>query len=136
MAVSGDGGPQPPFLAGLVVNAVEDDAIRRLAHQLARELAAKSATDVRLLEIAPISTIADYFVLATANSRLHMRGLVDTCHEMAPEGSRPRVEGRTDDGWVLVDCGDLIVHLFLPDPRRYYAIEELWGDARTVLHLV
>ena len=114
----------------------EGDAIRELAHELVRELAAKSATDVRLMEIAPLSPIADFFVLATANTRPHMRGLVDACCELAPKGVRPRVEGRTDDGWVLVDCGDLIVHLFLPDPRRYYAIDELWGDARTLLHLV
>ena len=117
-------------------NSPEGDAIRRLAHELARELAAKSADDVRLMEIAPISPIADYFVLATANTRLHMRGLVDTCRDLAPKGVRPRVEGRADDGWVLVDCGDLIVHLFLADPRRYYGIDELWGDARTLLHLV
>ena len=118
------------------MNNGEPDAIRQLAHQLTRELAERSATDVRLLEIAPISTIADYFLLATANTRLHMRGLVDACRDQAPKGVNPRVEGRTDDGWVLVDCGDLIVHLFLPEPRTYYAMDELWGDARTLLHLV
>lgn len=123
-------------MTGSEPNGPEGDAIRRLAHELARELAAKSADDVRLMEIAPISSIADYFVLATANTRLHMRGLVDACCDLAPKGISPRVEGRADDGWVLVDCGDLIVHLFLADPRRYYGIDELWGDARTLLHLV
>lgn len=125
MRVSQDLNTSRPGLAGP----------RSLAHAIAQELSEKSAAHVRVLEISPISSIADYFVLANANSRLHLRGLVEGCSQLAPKGMAVRVEGRPDDGWVLVDFGDLIVHIFLAEQRAYFAIDELWSDARTLLHV-
>ncbi len=111
------------------------ETARGLAHRIVEELSERSASDIRLLEIGPVSTIADYFVLCNANTGLHLSGLVDACSDLAPKGVGARVEGRPGDGWMLVDFGAVIVHVFLTDQRSYYAIDELWSDARTLIHV-
>lgn len=75
--------------------------------------------------------IADVFVIATGTSRPHVQTLAEAIEErLAVRGRKPlRVEGLAEGLWVLLDYGDVLVHLFQQEPRSYYALERLWGDA-------
>jgi ribosome-associated protein len=89
------------------------------------------------MDIAKVSTFTDHFVIATANNPRQMNALIDSLdRDLRDEGIRPaRVEGTPDSGWVLVDFGDVIVHLFAPAERAYYNIESLWAKGVSVVHL-
>lgn len=114
--------------------------VRLEALDVAREMLAviedKKGIDILILDIRSISLIADYFVIATAETGRQVDAMLDG---LAPRlkdlDRRARVEGESDSGWVLVDGGDVIVHLFSPAQRRYYALEELWKEAKTVVRV-
>lgn len=93
----------------------------------------KKALDVQLLKVTDLTIIADYFVLATGTSNIHVRALADEIeYQLEQQGIKPRnIEGRTT-GWILLDYHDIIVHVFLQPERERYALEKLWGDAQTV----
>lgn len=90
-----------------------------------------------LLDIRKLASFADYFVIATASNSRHMRALVETLDkELRPEGvSSLHREGGSDSGWVLVDYNDVIVHLFSPEERDRYGLEELWEAAKQVVRI-
>ena len=106
-----------------------------LAHRIIDLLSELQAEDIALLDIARSSSFADYFVLATARSPLQFTAIADRLgHELKEAGSPPRhQEGRKESGWVLIDFGDVIVHLFSPEKRDYYRLEELWGRTTPVV---
>lgn len=72
--------------------------------------------------------VADYFVLASGTSNIHIRAIVDNIvQKMKAEGQRAdRVEGYAEAKWVLVDYGDVVVHIFAPEEREFYDLETLW----------
>ncbi len=90
-----------------------------------------------LLDIRRVASFADYFVIASAVNPRQMRALVDTLDkELRQDGVRPRHrEGAADSGWVLLDYGAVIVHLFSPELREYYALEQLWLAATPVVRI-
>mgnify|MGYP005856880029 CR=1 FL=1 len=81
--------------------------------------------------------MADYFVISTGTTERQLRSLVDVLlEELDAEGtSALRVEGTPESGWVLVDFGGVIVHLFSPLKRSYYRLEQLWSGARVVVRI-
>lgn len=89
------------------------------------------------MDISKVSTFTDYFVIATAGNPRQMNALIDSLdRDLRGDGIRPsRVEGAIDSGWVLVDFGDAIVHLFAPRERTYYNIEGLWAKGVSVVHM-
>ncbi len=105
-----------------------------LAVACARALSDRLAEDVLVLDVRGLTVVADLLVLATATSPPHMRALVEAVGEaLEKAGTRcHHVEGGHESPWVLVDCVDLIVHVFRPESRRYYDLERLWADARRV----
>lgn len=90
-----------------------------------------------MLDIRETADFADYFVLCTGTSDRMLNALADGVMDGVRERFRQkgRLEGQPQDGWVLIDYGDIIVHLFAPDRRQYYRLEELWSSARVVLRL-
>ncbi len=90
-----------------------------------------------LLDISRVAPFADYFVIASAVNPRQMRALVDTvAKELREDGVRARhQEGAVDAGWVLLDYGEIIVHLFSPELREYYGLEELWRSATPVVRI-
>ena len=100
-------------------------------------LSERQAADIVLMDISTVSTFTDYFVIATAGSQRQMNALIDSLdRDLRDDGIRPRrTEGSPDSGWVLIDFGDAIVHLFSPDERAYYALESLWAKGVSVVHL-
>lgn len=93
----------------------------------------KKATDIKALEITDLTVVADYFVLATGTSGTHIRALADEVEEeMSKLSVEPgHIEGKST-GWILLDYGTVIVHLFTADQRELYSLEHLWADAQNI----
>lgn len=92
----------------------------------------KNGADIVLLDVEDAFFLSDVFVIATGSSRTNVQALADHVEERIGQshGVKPlRVEGRTEGEWVLVDYGDIIVHVFQGAAREYYSLERLWGDA-------
>lgn len=91
----------------------------------------KKAEDVATIDLTGRTIVADVFVLATGRSKIQTRAIADAIVEAAEdEGSRVlRVEGYGDGGWILVDLGAVVAHVFTPEQRAFYNLERLWGAA-------
>jgi ribosome-associated protein len=97
----------------------------------------KKGENIVLLDIQGIAAFADYFVICSGTSDRMLQALADGVVERIHQTYQmpARVEGKPQDGWLLVDCGDVILHLFSPDRRDYYRLEELWSQGKILLHL-
>jgi ribosome-associated protein len=97
-------------------------------------LSEKQAEDIILLDIGRVASFADYFVIASATTTRQMESLLDSMDkELGRKFAATRREGNPDSGWILLDLGDVIVHLFDPETRAYYNIEELWSRGAAVV---
>ncbi|MBE6815368.1 MAG: ribosome silencing factor [Ruminococcaceae bacterium] len=101
-----------------------------LTKKIVKALDDKLARDIEVIKTEEVTIVADYFVIATANSNTHVRALADEIeYQLEQEDIRPdHVEGRAT-GWVLMQYGGVVVHIFLEDSRQYYNLERLWDDA-------
>lgn len=101
-----------------------------VARKIATALDDQKALDIRVVDVSRNTSIADVMIIATGRSDRHLRALADTAAETARK-NKLRVlgmEGERAGEWVLVDLGDIIVHLMHPNARAYYQLEKLWGD--------
>ncbi|MGQ0803656.1 MAG: ribosome silencing factor [Actinomycetota bacterium] len=95
----------------------------------------KKADDILVLEVGDIISITDYFVIASASNPRLVRTIVDEVGRVMKEEASlsPRgTEGLDDASWVLLDYGDIVVHVFLDETRAYYDLDRLWADAPRV----
>lgn len=91
-----------------------------------------------MLDIRPLTIIADYFVICSGTSERQLQAISREIEDtVRREGARKPLqsEGRPDSGWLLLDYGDVIVHIFAPAERRYYELEELWSEAVPVVRI-
>jgi ribosome-associated protein len=98
----------------------------------------KKAEDILLLDLRPDAIIADFFVIATGNSERQLKALTEYIREaMKTDYSKlpHSTEGTSESGWMLMDYGDIVVHLFVEEKRRYYDLEGLWRTANVLLHI-
>ncbi len=102
-----------------------------MALRVASAIGEKKGTEVRVLDLRGVCGFADYFVLATGTSARHVRALADAAIAAALRGgAKPTgIEGKLVGGWVLVDLGDVVVHVFQEEERDFFGLERLWGDA-------
>jgi ribosome-associated protein len=102
-----------------------------LSRRIVDLLSDRQAEDIVLLDIHEIASFTDYFVIATAQNPRHMNALIDAFDkELANEGIKAlHREGQSDSGWVLIDLGAVIVHIFTPEDRAHYNLESLWSRA-------
>ena len=109
-----------------------------LAHRIVDLASDKKAADIVLLRTAEVTTMADYFVIASGRSDRQVKALGEAIvDELRDEGIKPiGVEGQASARWVLLDYGSVIVHLFAPEEREYYGLERLWSNATQVVRLV
>lgn len=107
---------------------------KELMELAVRALDSKKARDIKVLETGDITVLADYFVICTATSTTQVKTLSDEVSKVMGEHGEPalRTEGYRGGGWVLVDFGAIVVHIFLKDIREFYALERLWRDASEV----
>lgn len=111
------------------------DASLRTALLAADAAEDKLATDVVVLQVGPVTGVCEYFVLATAANERQVRAVVDEIEAQVADrlGDRPlSVEGADARRWVLLDYGDVVVHVFLSEERDYYRLERLYSDAPVV----
>ncbi len=94
----------------------------------------RKALDLVALDAREITSFADTFILASGTSSRHLRAIADAIEEaLRLHGDRPLgVEGYDEGRWILMDLGDLIVHLFMEEVRQHYDLERLWSDAPTL----
>ena len=104
------------------------------ARRAARAALDKKAIDLTVLDVQGVSTVTDYFLVCSGRSAPHVKTIADAIREeLKEDGVRPlHAEGQADSGWVLLDYGDVLMHVFLADTRAYYALERLWGDAPSI----
>lgn len=109
----------------------------KFARQVVDELTARGASNVALLDIRGLTVIADHFVICSVETRVQMRAVRNALdRELTKDaGVHPKFEGDFADGWLLVDFGDVVVHVFSEDARAYYRLEQLWSEAPVVLHV-
>jgi ribosome-associated protein len=94
----------------------------------------KKASDILVLELKGLSTIADYFLICSGITTRQVKAVAEAVEEkLSKETVYPsHIEGLPDAHWVLMDYGDLVVHVFDEDTRHYYELEKLWGDAQKI----
>ncbi len=102
------------------------------AENIVKFLDEKKAVGIRVLKISDLTAISDYFVVANGTSTTHIKALADEVDfRMGELGENGRLEGKATD-WLLLDFGDVIVHIFLPEAREHYNLEKLWADAEEI----
>jgi ribosome-associated protein len=97
----------------------------------------RQASDIVLLDVSQVTILADYFVICSANSERQLNALSgDLSKQLKVDVGRPlAVEGESESGWVLIDYGDVVVHLFLPEARSFYDLEGLWHQAQQIVRI-
>jgi ribosome-associated protein len=108
-----------------------------LAHTIVNSLEEKKGEDILLIDIHEIAIFANYFVVCSGTSERMLQALADSALEQVKKQHEisGRVEGSSAGGWLLVDFGDVILHIFSPQRRDYYRLEELWSKGKILLHL-
>jgi ribosome-associated protein len=110
--------------------------VAELAFLAAAAAEDRKAGDVVLLDISEVSTIADYLLIVSGYSKAQLRAISASIQEkLKTELHRPpiRTEGENQGNWVLLDYGDLIVHIMMPQEREFYNLEAFWGHGQVVL---
>ena len=105
-------------MARLAINAMED----------------KKAEDIRVIDISQVSVLADYFIIESGSNRSQIQTLSDAVEEKLGKAGYPvkQIEGYQNANWVLLDFGDIIVHIFDQENRLFYDLERIWRDGRSM----
>lgn len=103
----------------------------KIAYQALTE---KKGEDVRVIQITEVATFADYFIIADGNNPSQINALVDNVEEqLSKAGYEPkRIEGIRNSNWILMDYGDIIVHIFSKEDRLFYDLERIWKDGKEI----
>jgi ribosome-associated protein len=98
--------------------------------ETAKQLYMKKAEDVRVINVSQITILADYFIIASGRSDVHVKSLCDDIQKyLSAKGKqRLRIEGYREGRWVVIDYGDILIHLFHRQEREFYGLERLWAD--------
>lgn len=118
-----------PMRRSLIIEPVE---LARIAQEACLD---KKGTDIRLLDVTGLTIVADYFVICTVASAPQARAVGEHVREMIRQRAERKplgVEGMEEGWWVLLDFGDILVHVFQEEARKYYALDETWADAQAV----
>ena len=96
----------------------------------------KKAADIVVLDMQPLSSVADHFLICSGSSDRQVKAIADAIREeLGKQGEKPlAIEGYQEGTWILIDCVDLVIHVFDEETRRFYDLERLWGRAER-LHI-
>ncbi|MDO4297233.1 MAG: ribosome silencing factor [Lachnospiraceae bacterium] len=97
-------------------------------------LADKKASDIRIIDIEEVSVLADYFIIASGSNRNQVQAMADNVEEELHKAGYPvrQTEGYSSANWILMDYGDLIVHVFDSENRLFYDLERIWRDGKNI----
>lgn len=109
-------------------------AAERKARRAAQAALDRKGLDLAVLDVREVSSVTDYYLLCSGRSTTHLRSIIDGIREAmkAADVRLLHAEGTAESGWMLLDYGDVLVHVFDEETRVYYALERLWGDAPSV----
>ena len=107
---------------------------KEVMEEIVKALDSKKARNITVLKTDQVSVLADYFVICTAGSTTQIKTLADEVEKKLRDAGEPplRREGYRSGGWVLIDFGCVVVHLFMEETRQFYNLEHLWSDAEEV----
>lgn len=107
---------------------------RELAKTACAALSEKKAEDIRIIDISEISVLADFFIIANGTNPNQIQAMVDAVdEELTKAGQKVKqIEGNQHSSWVLMDYGDIIVHIFSKEDRLFYDLERIWRDGKTM----
>jgi ribosome-associated protein len=108
---------------------MQSEKLQQLAIDALNDL---KAVDLTVIDVRSLTTITDFMIICSGNSTRHVKSLAENVVVKAKEShvSFIRIEGQQEGEWVLVDLGDLVVHVMLPATREFYSLEELWEPVR------
>ena len=97
---------------------------------IAKAASSKKALDIVLIDMRKIPSVADYFIIASGTSTTQVKAIADNIIKKLSEKKEKlwHIEGQGESLWVLLDYGDVVVHIFYEETRRFYCLERLWGD--------
>ncbi len=111
------------------------DPVLDLAYAVAEAADDRKADNIQILAVGDVSYLADYFVIATGRSKTQVRAIaqaITAATELHHQRLPQRTEGLSDCTWILLDYGDVIVHVLLPKEREFYNLEAFWGHAEVI----
>lgn len=108
--------------------------MREILNTIYKQMDEKQAEDIKIYDVSQLTSIADFFVIASADNERKVRSIAEAVEdELAKNGTEPRIkEGFETSKWVLLDYGDIIVHVFKDEERSFYNIEKIWKDATEI----
>lgn len=127
--------PFKSYSSLVTVSAKKQDESQNLAVTAAQAADDRKGGDIVLLRVAEVSYLADYFVMVTGFSKVQVRAISQSIQEkVETELQRQplRMEGQAEGSWVLLDYGDVIVHILMPNEREFYNLEAFWGHAERI----
>jgi ribosome-associated protein len=125
----------PNSVPSAVQLARTDDESRRLALAIAQAADDRKGANITLLHVADVSYLADYFVIVTGFSSVQVRAIARSIEDKVEtewQQQPLRIEGQMEGNWVLIDYGDVIAHIFMPNEREFYSLEAFWGHAEQI----
>lgn len=110
------------------------DQVKKMAQIAYHALEDKKGEDICMIDIAGISPLADYFIITNGTSDSQVKALVDNVEEKMHEAGHSQIqrEGFQSGNWVLLDYGDVVVHVFDKENREFYHLERIWSDGRRI----
>ena len=111
-----------------------EQAAKEMAKLAFNALEEKKAVDIKLIDISEVSVLADYFIIASGTNRNQVQALADNVEETLHKAGYPvkQTEGYRTANWVLMDYGDIIVHVFDSENRLFYDLERIWRDGKNI----
>lgn len=111
-----------------------ENSAQRIAQLAAQAADDKKAEDIKILQMPEIMVDTEYFVICSATTQVQIRAIVNSITDALEEAGAEllRYEGRGENSWVLLDYGNVVVHVFLEEDRQYYDLEKLWADAKRI----
>jgi ribosome-associated protein len=130
---------EPPVLTTAPQSASNSEQSRTSSQQLALTLAEaaddRKGADILILNVQDVCFLTDYFVIVTGFSRTQVRALADSMKKATEEHchrSPTHSEGQSDSNWIVLDYGDAIAHIMMPEAREFYSLEAFWGHAERI----
>ena len=107
---------------------------KNMARQAIKALEDKKAEDIHVIDISEVSVVADYFIIANGSNRSQIQAMADNVQEMLGRAgyAMRQVEGYNTANWILMDFGDVIVHIFDKENRLFYNLERIWRDGKAI----
>lgn len=111
-----------------------DQNSREMARLAYEALADKKAQDIKIIDIEGVSVLADYFIIASGTNRNQVQAMADNVEEVLYKAGYPvkQTEGYNTANWILMDYGDIIVHVFDSENRLFYDLERIWRDGKDI----